>query len=222
VTANRILLPALLTLFSAALAASQTVPAAAPSALPTQVSAPAQTITPAGQQPAPAEHILQDGTPVKLSLLKELSSSNAETGQSIQFEVLNDLAVDGVTVLRRGTVVTGVVAEAQKRRRMGRAGVLNFTISQVTLADGTNVPVRAFNNTNGDSHAVGVTALALNMPVVAAPFFLLMHGENSTVPKGTETTIFTSGDTRLNLNAFNVPRPAGAAKDDVKPMAVPQ
>lgn len=225
-TANRFILLAFLALFSAALAAQDAaVPLIAASTVPTQTVTSAQTEASTAQQPPRAEHILQDGTPVKLALLKEISSSNAELGQMIQFEVLNDLGVEGFTVLRRGTLVTGVVAEAQKKKRMGRAGVLNFTISQVRLADGTNVPVRGFNNTNGDSHAVGVTALALNMPLVAAPFFLLMHGENSTIPKGTEITVFISGDIRLSLSDFNLPPPSANGKSEAQgpsPSVVPK
>lgn len=214
-TASRISLLAFCALFSAGLAASQ-APAASPAApsVPAQTAAPATSRASTDQQPQRAEHVLEDGTPVKLALLKEISSAHAELGQKIQFEVLNDLAVDGFTVLRRGALVTGIVTEVEKKKRLGRAGVLNFTISEVNLADGSKVPVRAYNNTNGDSHTVGVTALALNMPLAAAPFFLLMHGENSTIPKGTEITVFISGDIGLSLSDFNLPAPAANGKQE--------
>lgn len=215
--ANRIVLLPFLTLFSFVLAAQQAaVPPAPASSVPTQTDTPGQAAASTSEQSPGVDHILQDGTPVQLALLEQISSSNAEVGQLIQFAIVNDLAVDGVTVLHRGALVTGVVSEAQKKKRMGRAGVLNFTISQVKLADGVNVPVRAFNNTNGDSHTVGVTALALNMPLVAAPFFLLMHGENSTIPKGTEITVFISGDIRLRLSDFNVPTASAARKNQTE------
>jgi len=226
VTANQIIVPAFLALISPALAAKQTQgPPPAPSSAPAQTAAPAQTSAATSAEPNRTEHILQDGTPVKLALLREISSAHAELGQKIEFEVLNDLAVDGFTVLRRGTLVTGVVTEVEKKKRLGRAGVLNFSIPEVTLADGSKVPVRAFNNTSGDSHTVGVAALALNMPLAAAPFFLLMHGENSTIPKGTEITVFISGDIRLSLSDFNLPPPSATAKQEEQsptPAAAPK
>ena len=169
-----------------------------------------------------ADHVLDDGTPVKLILINQLSSADAKQGQSIQFSVENDLVLDGVTILHRGASVTGVVVEAEKKRRLGRAGTLNFTISSIKLANGQDVPLRAFNNSSGDSHTTGVTALALNMPVVAAPFFLLMHGENSTFSKGTELTVFVSGDIHLDFTKIPQPdqaaqqAPAVAAKAQVK------
>jgi len=190
-------------------------PTGAGSSTPVQPSQP----TASKSEPAPpAEHILQDGTPVKLSSLKPLSSANAKSGQEIEFSVLNDLSIDGVMVLRRGTIVKGVIAEAQKRRRVGKEGVLNFTIPSVKLANGQDVPVRAFTNTSGDSHAVGVTALALNMPIVVAPFFLLMHGENSTLPKGTEITVFIRGDIHLDLSLFTA---SPAPEPEKQPSAAP-
>ena len=42
----------------------------------------------------------------------------------------------------------------------------------------------------------------------AAPLFLLMHGKDITIPKGTEIAAFVSGDVRLDLAKF---RPAGSA-----------
>jgi len=171
-----------------------------PPAAATQATAPAAA-SQAGQN-GPADQVLDDGTPVKLTLLNQLSSADARQGQNIQFSVENDLVLNGVTILHRGAPVTGVVVEAEKRRRLGRAGTLNFTINSIKLANGQDVPLRAFNNSSGDSHTTGVTALALNMPVVAAPFFLLMHGDNSTFPKGTELTVFISGDTHLDLTKF--------------------
>ena len=173
-----------------------------------QAASLASPVAPPAEPAAPVEHVLQDGTAVKLSLINELSSGNAELGQEIRFEVVNDLALDGVTVLHRGAAVTGAVVEAVAKKKMGRAGKLNFTIQSLKLADGESVPLRAFNNTNGESHSAGVAVLALHMPVVAAPFFLLMHGENSTIPKGTELTVFISGDNRLDLSKFGPPAPA--------------
>jgi hypothetical protein len=193
-------------------------PASAGSSTPVQPSAPSQPTAPRVEQAQAPEHILQDGTPVKLSSLKKLSSANAVSGQEIEFEVLNDLSIDGVTVLRRGTIAKGVVTESQKKRRVGKEGVLNFTIPTVKLADGRDVPVRAFTNTSGDSHNVGVTALAFNMPIVAAPFFLLMHGENSTIPKGTEITVFIRGDIQLDLNRFGASQAPLAEKPSATEM----
>jgi hypothetical protein len=171
-----------------------------------------QSMSGGGGQASTADHVLEDGTPVKLRLTTQLSSGNAKPGQTIDFEVVDDLALDGITILHRKTQVMGVVVESEKKKRLGRPGILNFTIASLKLADGENIPLRSFNNTTGDSHVTGVTALALNTPLAAAPFFLLMHGENSTFPKGTEITVFTSGNTHLDLDRFRPRTPDSASQ----------
>jgi hypothetical protein len=150
----------------------------------------------------PEDHILQDGTPVTLELTQDLSSGNATVGQEISFTVAEDIEVDGVTVLRKGELATGKVTEAVPKRRMGRAGKLSFSIHTVHLADGEKAALRSVNDTKGDSHVAGVVGLMASMPVAAAPFFLLMHGENTTFPRGTPITAFLNGDMHLDLTRF--------------------
>lgn len=148
-------------------------------------------------------HVLEDGTPVRLRLTKALSSAEAKTGQEIQFEAEDDIDVDGVTVLRRGTIATGIVSDAAAKKRMGRAGRLDFTITSIPLVDGEKAGLRAVNDTKGDSHVQGMVNLMVNMPLVSAPFFLLMKGSDVAFPKGAEITAFINGDVRLDMTKFN-------------------
>jgi hypothetical protein len=181
---------------------------------PPTPAAPATQPLPA--QPQTYEHTLQDGTPVKLQLSKTLSSADAEVGQEISFEVVDDIDVDGVTVLRAGAPAIGRVIEAVPKKRMGRAGKLIFNIDYVRLADNEKAALRAVNDTTGSSHVAGMIGLMINMPVVAAPFFLLMHGEDTTIHRGTEITAFINGDMRLDLAKF------GAAPEPAAPTATVQ
>lgn len=176
-----------LVLLSVSLVAEQAPQVAAPAA---PAAAAAQ---PASAQPQANDHILQDGTPVKLQLSKKISSADAKAGQEIAFEVADDIAVDGITVLHRGAPAIGVVTEAGAKRRLGRAGNLSFSISSVQLADGEKAAVRAVNGANGDSHAAAA---------LISPFFLLGKGGDVSIPKGTEITAFINGDMRLDMRKF--------------------
>jgi hypothetical protein len=84
---------------------------------------------------------------------------------------------------------------------MGRAGRLSFTINAIQLVDGSKVPVRAFNRTSGENRTGEMVGMMLEMPIVSAPFFLLMHGTNTSFPRGTEITAFVNGDARLNTRS---------------------
>ena len=142
--------------------------------------------------------MLLDGSPIKLRLLNQIDSHTAKNGDEILFDVVNDVVVGGVTVLRRGSHATGLVTQAKDSRTMGRAGKLSFTINDIKLNNGDKVPVRAFNRTNGENRTGEMIGLMIQAPIVAAPFFLLIHGTNTTFPRGTEITAFVNGDVRLN------------------------
>ncbi len=79
---------------------------------------------------------LEDATPVKLRLTRNLSSADAKTGDRVDFEVLEDVKVKDLIVIPRGGIAWGTVTEAQPKRRMARGGKLNVNIDDVRLADG--------------------------------------------------------------------------------------
>jgi len=46
----------------------------------------------------------------------------------VDFEVVDDIKVGDVVVVRQGTTAIGTVTDAQSKRRMGRGGKLNVNI----------------------------------------------------------------------------------------------
>ncbi len=92
-------------------------------------------------------------------------------------EIVNDVVVGGVIVLRRGSLATGVVTpRPEPAQAMGRAGRLSFMINDIKLVNRPEVPVRAFNRTSGENRTGEMIGMSIKMPIVSAPFFLLMHG----------------------------------------------
>jgi PEGA domain len=201
---------------SLALVAQQAPQVSTPaSEAPATQSPPA--VTSAAPAPQPPANILQDGTPMKLRLLSKLDSHTAKNGDQIPFDVINDVVVGGVTVLRRGSSVTGIVTQAEGSKTMGRAGRLSFTINDIQLGNGDKVPVRAFSRTSGENRTGEMIAYMLNAPIVAAPFFLLIHGTNTVFPRGTEINAFVNGDVSLDLASF-LPAPPAEPATDLKPI----
>src|SRR5712664_391117 len=95
---------------------------------------------------------LEDGTPIKLRLTRNLSSADATTGDRVDFEVLEDIKVKDVIVVPRGGLALATVTEAQHKRRMARGGKLNVNIDDVRLADGEKAPLRAVKEAKGGGH----------------------------------------------------------------------
>jgi PEGA domain len=164
---------------------------------------------PAGQ-PAPQAASskvvkLEDGTPVKLRLQRTLSSADAHVDDRVDFDVLEEIKLQNFVVIPKGSVAWGTVTEAQSKRRMGRGGKLNVNIDSVRLADGEKAALRAVKDVKGGGHTGAMTGGIVATSIVffpAAPLFLLMHGKDITIPKGTEITAYVSGDMELDLAKF--------------------
>jgi hypothetical protein len=149
--------------------------------------------------------VLEDGTPVKLVLQENLSSGNTVTGQTVSFETIEEIVVDGVVVIPKMSTAWATVTQAQAKRRMGRGGKLDLNIDKVRLADGEKAMLRAVKEGKGGGHAGAITGAMVATSLViwpAAPLFLLMHGKDVTIPKGTEITAFVNGDTKLDRVKF--------------------
>src|SRR5258707_3502406 len=157
---------------------------------------------------------LEDGTPIKLRLTRNLSSADATTGDRVDFEVLEDIKVKDVIVVPRGGLALATVTEAQHKRRMARGGKLDVNIDDVRLMDGEKAPLRAVKEVKGGGHTGAMTGAMIGTAIdflPAAPLFLFMHGKDITIPKGTEITAYINGDTRLDQAKFQGGKPDSAA-----------
>ncbi len=102
--------------------------------------------TPGGQ------FVLEDGTPIKLVLGETISSADAQVGQEVSFEVVEDILVQGVVVIPKGSNAWATITAAEHKRRMGRAGKLDLNVDKVRLADGEKALLKATKDAQGGSH----------------------------------------------------------------------
>ena len=186
---------------------------------------PGQSQSTNGQPTGPSRgFVLQDGTAVTLRLDRSLSSADAHAGDRVDFEVAEEISVDRIVVIPKDSPASGTVIEAHKKRRLGRAGKLDVTIGSVQLVDGEKATLRAVKESQGGSHtgivAGGIVATSLIVWPVA-PVFLLLHGKDVTIPKGTEVTAYISGDVKLDPAKFQPAPLVPAATPDSAAPAVP-
>src|SRR5579859_4446536 len=64
--------------------------------------------------------VLEDATPVRLQLKRTVSSADSHAGDTVDFEVLQDVVVNGLVVIPKGTFAFGTVTDAQETRKLGR------------------------------------------------------------------------------------------------------
>lgn len=174
---------------------------------PAAVAPAAQTATrpPQSRATAPKPNTLVDGTPVKLRLSRSLSSADARVGEHVDFEVLEEIQVNGLVVVAKGATAYGTVTTAEPKRRMGRGGKLDLTLDYVRLVDNEKAALTATAGGAGSSHTgamVGAMAATAIFTLGGSALFLLMHGKDITIPQGTETTAYINGDMPLDWSRF--------------------
>jgi len=185
---------------------------------PNQDVNPAQTAEAPAPKPAMQGFGLEDGTPVKIRTARTISSADAHTGDTVDFEVLEDVFAKDTLVIPKGGIAWGTVTDAQRKRRMARGGKLDVNIDAVRLVDGEKVPLRAVKDVKGGGHTGAMTGAMVGTAIVffpAAPLFLFMHGKDITIPKGTEITAYINGDTRLEEAKFKPAKPDSVASGPV-------
>lgn len=159
----------------------------------TQVQIPSEV----SSQVQPAQRILPQGTPVRIRINRTVSSADANTGDNIDFETLDDVKAGDVIVIPKGSTALATIMGAVPKRRMGRGGKLDISINYVRLPSLDRLPLRGVQDVKGGSHT-GVMAGAMVATAIVffpvAPLFLFIKGKDITIPKGHEVTVYTDTD----------------------------
>jgi PEGA domain len=207
------LLPSPLTLPSAR-SAGEVEPIA-----PTQVRETPQTAAPGATATAvlpvaPERFLLEDGTPVKLELTRDLSSADATVGERVDFQVLEDVKINDRLVIPMGGIAWADLTEVKHKRSAGRGGKLNLVMDTVRLADGQKVRLRTIKKVKGAGHTDVMAAGMLTTGIFlfpVAPLFLFIRGEEITIPAGTHITAYTHREVPLDRERFATETPEGEA-----------
>src|SRR5215472_6577848 len=102
-----------------------------------------------------AQIVLPEGTKIRVRLDQNITSATAEEGQTVEFSVTDPVRVGDTVVISEGARVTGVITQAHEKRRLGRAGKLDFSIDRVRTVDNQWIPLRyTVTKKSGQSHAL--------------------------------------------------------------------
>jgi hypothetical protein len=162
-----------------------------------------------------AQVVLPEGTKVRVRLDQHISSATAQEGQIVELSVTDAVRVGESVLIPEGARVTGTITQSQEKRRMGRAGKLDFSIDRVKTQDNQWIPLRySVTKKSGQSHAVSTGILTAGVAAVfwpAAPVFLLRKGADITINRGTAFDVFTDANHVLSANtAPNTPTATAA------------
>jgi ribosomal protein S28E/S33 len=152
-----------------------------------------------------AQLTLPEGTKLRVRLEQTISSATAEEGQIVELNVTEPVKIGDMTVIAEGARATGTITEAQGKRRMGRAGKLDFSIDRVKSTDNQWVPLRySITKKSGESRSVRTGVITAGVAVVflpAAPVMLLMKGKDITINKGVGFDVYTDSNHVMGASA---------------------
>ena len=89
---------------------------------------------------------------MRLKTGRSISSADAHVGDTLDFEVLEDVRVAELLVIPKGGIAFATVTEAQSKRRMARGGKLNVNIDSVRLITHEKAALRAVKEVKGGGH----------------------------------------------------------------------
>jgi hypothetical protein len=121
------------------------------------------------------------GTPLTLAFRDEVTSQTLAVGDTLPVELASDWVVNGVRLAPKGTPARVTVTQVVAARRAGQGGLLGFAARSITV-QGVTIPLEGEQAMEAGPISDGTRAGAL-MPVVG-PAFLLKHGRQAVIPKG--------------------------------------
>lgn len=138
---------------------------------------------------------------VELTVIDEVSSKTAVTGQPVKLALAEPLYVTDDLGLPAGTPVEGVVIHAARGGMGGKAGELLIGAKRIALSQSVEIPLRSFKLTpatgkNNEGTAFGLTVAGGAVGGVAAMF---ITGGSAVAPAGVGARAKTASDVTVPL-----------------------
>lgn len=147
------------------------------------IAGPAQET--AASQTKPIE--IPDGTELSAVTTELITSKTATEGDPVVFRVDEDLKINNMVVIAKGTMVKGYVSNAEKNGHFGKAGKLGLRIESTQTVDKQTIKLRASKGKEGE----GKTGTTVALVVLFGPLGFLKHGKNAEIKEGTKIKVFT-------------------------------
>lgn len=108
-----------------------------------QAPAPEPASPPPAPEPVAVAMTVPAGTELHIEFLDGVSSTTSVAGDVFRGRVVQDVVVDGTTVIPAGTMIEGSVTEAVSLKKIGGQAKLALTFSRLDLPDGEVASIAA-------------------------------------------------------------------------------
>jgi hypothetical protein len=94
------------------------------------------------QQPVPASLSIPAGTFLTVRINQVLSSDRNQPGDAFSATLVQPVVANGVVVAEAGQLISGRVAQAEKAGRVSGVSKLGVDLTELTLVDGQQIPIK--------------------------------------------------------------------------------
>lgn len=143
------------------------------------------------------EVTIPDGTEFTVVTTEEITSKTATEGDPLTFKVLDDVKIDGQTVIAKDTLVKGVISSAKKAGMMGKGGSLGIRVESTNTVDNQRIKLRSSKGREGEDKTGTTVALV----VLFGPLGFLKHGKNAKIKSGTQIKVYTDEEKKVQIKS---------------------
>jgi hypothetical protein len=176
-------------------------------------SAPANTtisVKPLMSEPGPdvSTRVVRGGAQVRVQFLHEITTEDkaSKVGDRPRLEVAENVVVDGVTVIPKGTPVVGELTAVRNKGMWGKSGKLEGRVLNMNL-NGRTVRMSGAFDDKGVTGTAGVVAAVALVPVVG--FFVT--GTSARIPAGGQVSAYIDEDIVFTVTPAPAPAPVEVA-----------
>jgi hypothetical protein len=143
------------------------------------------------------EVVLKAGTFIPTRLAQNINGNINNQGETIYFEVTEDIRVNGHTVVNKGTFVKGRITNAEGRKSLGKAGKLSLEARNLNAIDGSLIEIVKEPMSSEGRKRTGATVAHV---IMWGPLGLFAKGRAARVMLDTEYDLEVKNDVDINTN----------------------
>ncbi|MBU1318177.1 MAG: hypothetical protein KKH67_03170 [candidate division Zixibacteria bacterium] len=133
------------------------------------------------------------GTVVSFTTSQAISPKVLHVGDRVNLAVTYDVIVDGIVVIKAGTIAAAEVTESTTSGAVGKPAKIGISIKRVEAIDGSTVPLYGTKLAEGQSK-VGTAVI---VTILCCVLGLLIKGGTAELPAGTEIQTETAGAVKV-------------------------
>ena len=139
-------------------------------------------------------------TKLKVELVESANSKTHKKNQEVEIRLLENLIINNVLIIPKGTIGTAYVFKARKAGGMGRKGLLQIAGKEFRTINNISVPLRQGLSGKGRTDG-GAVAVAAAVSLVGG---LFMKGSNVDYPAGTNFEVEVAQNVDLMATPDNL------------------